>query len=38
MELQLLQVCLNASAKAQEWQSKKDSNTRYTASFRSGEP
>ena len=37
MELQLLQVCLNATAKAQEWQGKKDANTKYMATYRSGE-
>ena len=37
LELQLLQVCLNASNKAQEWAGKKDSNTKYMASYRSSE-
>ena len=36
-EIQLLQICLNTMNKAQEWNNKKDSNTKYMANYRSSE-
>lgn len=37
LEIQMLQICLNASNKVQEMNMKKDPNTKYMASFKSSE-